>query len=147
MKEQGDFTAVQSELINWPVFTLMRETLGMHFIRLLGYLRDDGTKSVSAIEAALHSADSSRIVIPAHTLKSEAAQFGADQLSMLAEEIEIASRHYVEIQRDPSDLTDKITALRPLLENSLSALEDGKSLLVHRLPLHPLPFPARERTP
>lgn len=134
MKEHGNFTVAQTELINWLTFAEMRETLGPHFARLLGYFREDGTKSVAAIEQALQQKDSSKIVIPAHTLKGEAAQFGADRLSLLAEEIEITSRHFVEIHQDPSELVEKIAEMRPLFEESLSLLEAEASPLVKRQP-------------
>jgi histidine phosphotransfer protein HptB len=121
-----------NDLIDWKSFTETRTLLGAGFVRILGYFREDGTKSVAAIEEAMRLRDSSKLVIPAHTLKGEAWQFGADRLAMLAEEIEVAARHYVEIHQDPSDLVEKVVELRPIFEATLAALETEASPLVER---------------
>ncbi|MGB5076548.1 MAG: Hpt domain-containing protein [Sphingorhabdus sp.] len=122
------------DLIDWKTFTETRNLLGAGFVRILGYFREDGTKSVAAIEQAMRMKDSSQLVMPAHTLKGESWQFGADKLAMLAEEIEVASRHYVEIQQDPSELVEKVVQLRPIFEATLAALETEASPLVERRP-------------
>jgi HPt (histidine-containing phosphotransfer) domain-containing protein len=109
--------------------------LGAGFVRILGYFLEDGTKSVAAIEEAMRLKDSAKLVMPAHTLKGEAWQFGANRLALLAEEIEVAARHYVEIQIDPSELVEKVVHLRPLFEATVSALEAETSPLVERRPV------------
>jgi len=78
--------------------------------------------------------DFAKLVMPAHTLKGEAWQFGANRLALLAEEIEVAARHYVEIQIDPSELVEKVVRLRPLFEATVLALE-ATSPLVERRPV------------
>lgn len=123
-----------AELIDWKVFAETRGLLGADFARILGYFREDGTKSVNEIEEAMRTKDSRRLVIPAHTLKGEAWQFGAGRLAMLAEELEIAARHYVEIQQDPSDLLEKAVELRPLFEATINALDKEANPLVTRRP-------------
>ena len=125
-------TPVADEDINWTVFGEARSALGESFVRILGYFREDGTKSVAAIETAMRERNSANLVLPAHTLKGEGYQFGAEKLAELAEEIEIAARHYVEIRQDPQDLLEKIVQLRPLFERTLSALEREVSPLVER---------------
>lgn len=122
------------DLIDWKTFTETRNLLGAGFVRILGYFREDGTKSVAAIEEAMRLKDSSKLVIPAHTLKGESWQFGADSLALLAEEIEVAARHYVEIQIDPSELVEKVVRLRPVFEATLAALETEASPLMERRP-------------
>jgi HPt (histidine-containing phosphotransfer) domain-containing protein len=122
------------DLIDWKTFTETRNLLGAGFVRILGYFREDGTKSVAAIEEAMRLKDSSKLVIPAHTLKGESWQFGADSLALLAEEIEVAARHYVEIQIDPSELVEKVVRLRPIFEATLAALESEASPLMERRP-------------
>jgi HPt (histidine-containing phosphotransfer) domain-containing protein len=109
--------------------------LGAGFVRILGYFLEDGTKSVAAIEEAMRLKDSAKLVMPAHTLKGEAWQFGANRLALLAEEIEVAARHYVEIQIDPSELVEKVVHLRPTFEATVSALEAETSPLVERRPV------------
>jgi histidine phosphotransfer protein HptB len=120
------------EDINWTTFTETRTVLGDSFVRVLGYFREDGTKSVADIEAAMRERNSAKLVLPAHTLKGEGYQFGADRLAALAEEIEIAARHYVEIRQDPEDLLEKVVQLRPLFERTMAALEAEASPLVER---------------
>jgi len=122
-------------LIDWNAFGETRNLLGAGFVRILGYFLEDGTKSVAAIEEAMRLKDSAKLVMPAHTLKGEAWQFGANRLALLAEEIEVAARHYVEIQIDPSELVEKVVHLRPTFEATVSALEAETSPLVERRPV------------
>ena len=122
-------------LIDWNAFAETRNLLGAGFVRILGYFLEDGTKSVAAIEEAMRLKDSAKLVMPAHTLKGEAWQFGANRLALLAEEIEVAARHYVEIQIDPSELVEKVVHLRPLFEATVLALEAETSPLVERRPV------------
>jgi HPt (histidine-containing phosphotransfer) domain-containing protein len=122
-------------LIDWKAFGETRNLLGAGFVRILGYFLEDGTKSVAAIEEAMRLKDSAKLVMLAHTLRGEAWQFGANRLALLAEEIEVAARHYVEIQIDPSELVEKVVHLRPLFEATVSALEAETSPLVERRPV------------
>ena len=122
-------------LIDWNAFGETRNLLGAGFVRILGYFLEDGTKSVAAIEEAMRLKDSAKLVMPAHTLKGEAWQFGANRLAVLAEEIEVAARHYVEIQIDPSELVEMVVHLRPLFEATVLALEAETSPLVERRPV------------
>ncbi len=121
--------------MDWNAFAETRNLLGAGFVRILGYFLEDGTKSVAAIEEAMRLKDSAKLVMPAHTLKGEAWQFGANRLALLAEEIEVAARHYVEIQIDPSELVEKVVHLRPLFEATVLALEAETSPLVERRPV------------
>jgi histidine phosphotransfer protein HptB len=125
-------SAVAEDVINWTAFAETRGALGEAFVRILGYFREDGTKSVAEIENAMRDRSSARLILPAHTLKGEGYQFGAEKLAELAEEIEVAARHYVEIQQDPSELLEKIVQLRPLFELTLETLEREVSPLVER---------------
>lgn len=122
------------DLIDWKTFTETRNLLGAGFVRILGYFREDGTKSVAAIEEAIRLRDSTKLVMPAHTLKGESWQFGAEKLAMLSEEIEVAARHYVEIHQDPAELVEKVVELRPIFEATLAALENEASPLLERRP-------------
>ncbi|MES1115673.1 Hpt domain-containing protein, partial [Limosilactobacillus fermentum] len=81
-------TLDETILIDWNVFTRARAELGAGFVRILGYFREDGVKSVAAIETAMRARNAAAMVIPAHTLKGEARQFGAEPLAILAERIE-----------------------------------------------------------
>lgn len=125
-------TQIADDVINWTAFSETRGALGDAFVRILGYFREDGTKSVAAIEDAMRERNSAKLVLPAHTLKGEGYQFGAEKLAELAEEIEVAARHYVELQQDPSELLEKVVQLRPLFELTLETLEREVSPLVER---------------
>src|SRR3546814_11159229 len=71
-------------LVDWDEFRATRGQLGTAFVRILGYFREDGVKSVVAIEEAMRARDARGLVMPAHTLKSEARQYGAAKLAALA---------------------------------------------------------------
>lgn len=127
-------TYMAEELINWETFAQTRVLLGAGFVRILGYFREDGMKSVAALEEAMRLNDSAKLVLPTHTLKGESWQFGAERLATLCEEIEVSARHYVEIRQDPSDLVEKAAQLRPMFEATLAALEKEASPLMERRP-------------
>lgn len=119
-------------LVDWDEFRATRNQLGAAFVRILGYFREDGIKSVTAIEEAMRARDARRLVMPAHTLKSEARQFGAEKLGALAEDIEMFARHCVEAQTSPEEYLPRIVGLRPLFEQTLTALEREANPLVQR---------------
>ena len=58
-------------LVNGAAFAQARTELGGNFIRILGYFREDGVKSVSQIEEAMRAHSAAAMVLPAHTLKGE----------------------------------------------------------------------------
>jgi histidine phosphotransfer protein HptB len=126
MMDQGQ------DLVDWDEFRAGRAQLGAAFVRILGYFREDGTKSVLAIEAAMRDADSRGLVMPAHTLKGEARQFGAEKLASLAEEIENFARRCVEMRVTPEEYLPKVVGLRPLFNATLEALERESNPLVQR---------------
>ncbi len=123
-----------STLINWPAFAQARSELGAGFGRILGYFREDGVKSVAAIEAAMRAGNAAAMVIPAHTLKGEARQFGAEPLADRAEAIETIARDCVEMQDTPEEALEHIVQLRPLFEETLTLLEREANPLVARKP-------------
>jgi HPt (histidine-containing phosphotransfer) domain-containing protein len=122
----------EQNLVNWNEFNAVREQLGANFARILHYFREDGIKSVEKIEQAMHEKVSVALIVPAHTLKGEALQFGAKPLSALAEKIEMTARHLVEIQQTPEQLIPEAAQLRPIFEATLDALERATNPLVQR---------------
>jgi HPt (histidine-containing phosphotransfer) domain-containing protein len=122
------------ELIDWTKFSRMRAELGANFVRILGYFREDGEKSVAAIEDAMHREDTAALVIPAHTIKSEARQFGAELLGQLAEEIEFAARSALESQLFPSHMLPQVARLRPVYTETIERLERETNPLRQRRP-------------
>lgn len=121
-------------LVNWAAFGQARSELGANFVRILGYFREDGVKSVSQIEQAMRAGSAAAMVIPAHTLKGESLQFGAEVLGELAEEIENIARLCVERHDTPNDALERIVKLRPLFESTLEMLEREANPLVARRP-------------
>lgn len=123
-----------STLVDWLAFGQARSELGAGFVRILGYFREDGVKSVSAIEQAMRGHNSAAIVIPAHTLKGEARQFGAEPLAALAEQIEEIARDCVEHQDTCEEALELVVRLRPLFFETLTLLEREANPLVSRNP-------------
>ena len=98
----------------WAKFQQMRTELGASFVRILSYFREDGEKAVEKIEQAMHRRDAAALVLPAHTLKAEARQFGAEPVAALAEEIEEAGRRGAQRALFPDDILPQVAQLRPL---------------------------------
>jgi histidine phosphotransfer protein HptB len=121
-----------STLVNWTDFQRARAARGAGFVRILGYFREDGIKSVAAIEAAMRAGNSAALVIPAHTLKGESRQFGAEPLGDLAETIEMHARLCVERHQTPEQALEHVVQLRPLFDATLALLEREANPLVER---------------
>lgn len=123
-----------STLVDWRAYAAARAELGGAFVRILGYFREDGVKSVAAMETAMRANAAAQLVIPAHTLKGEARQFGAEPLADLAERIETIARDCVEVQDTPEQALPLVAQLRPLFEETLKLLEREASPLAERRP-------------
>jgi HPt (histidine-containing phosphotransfer) domain-containing protein len=121
--------------MDWAMFTRTRAELGAGFVRIIGYFREDGEKSVARIEDAMQRKDTTALVIPAHTLKSEARQFGAEALGELAEEIEYSARRAIEMRLFPDDLIPAVARLRPVYIETMALLEKEINPLVDRRPV------------
>jgi HPt (histidine-containing phosphotransfer) domain-containing protein len=109
-----------ADIVEWSAYQRARSELGDDFVRILAYFREDGIKSVGAIEAAMRTGDAVALVIPAHTLKGEARQFGA---MPLAELIEMTARRCIEDHQGPDELIETVVKLRPLFERTLELCE------------------------
>lgn len=121
-----------STLVDWAAYQRSRTELGAQFVRILGYFREDGVKSVAAIEAAMRAQNAAALVIPAHTLKGESRQFGAEPLGALAEVIEEIARDCVETRDTPEQALEPVAQLRPLFEQTLALLEREANPIVER---------------
>ncbi len=120
------------DIIDWTAFQTARSELGGDFIRILGYFREDGVKSVAAIETAVRANNAVAMVMPAHTLKGEARQFGADALGDLAEVIEAEARQCIEWGHAPDGAIAHVVKLRPLFRATLEAFDKETNPLVER---------------
>jgi HPt (histidine-containing phosphotransfer) domain-containing protein len=130
MDEATDETA--EAIVDWSTFGAVRAELGASFVRILGYFREDGEKSVAKIEAAMHAKDATAMVIPAHTMKSEARQFGAVPLAVLAEEIETSARRGIETRLFPDEILPQVAQLRLLYLRTINLLEQRANPLIQR---------------
>ena len=121
-----------SDIVDWVHFEKSRAELGPGFIRILSYFREDGVKSVAQIEQAMRDQDTVALVIPAHTLKGEARQFGAEPLAVIAELIEQTARICVETHRFPDELVPEVVQLRKLFNETIDLFEKATNPLVTR---------------
>ena len=123
------------DIVDWITFRQARAELGAGFVRILGYFREDGTKSVAKIEDAMRKRDAAALVLPAHTLKGESRQFGAAPLGELAEKIEMTARRCVEDRDTPDELVHDVVRLKPLFEETLALFDRETNPLVDRRPM------------
>jgi HPt (histidine-containing phosphotransfer) domain-containing protein len=121
-----------TDIVDWVHFEKSRAELGPGFIRILSYYREDGAKSVAAIEQAMHSQDTVALVIPAHTLKGESRQFGAEPLAAVAELIEQTARFCIETHRFPDELVPEVVELRRLWNQTIELFEQATNPLQTR---------------
>ena len=121
-----------SDIVDWVHFEKSRAELGPGFIRILSYFREDGAKSVYAIEQAMHEQDTVALVIPSHTLKGEARQFGAEPLAVVAERIEQTARFCIETHRFPDELVPDVVELRRLWSRTIELFDKATNPLQSR---------------
>jgi HPt (histidine-containing phosphotransfer) domain-containing protein len=120
-------------IVDWGHFDRNRDELGPGFIKILGYFREDGVKSIARIEDAMRSHDTTALVVPAHTLKGEAHQLGAQSLARVAELIESTARLCIETRRFPDELVPQVVELRRLFEQTLAAFDQETNPLQRRV--------------
>lgn len=124
----------QTDLVDRTEFARARAELGSAFMRILGYFREDGVKSISAIEDAFRARSAAALVTPAHTLKGESLQFGAFRLSLMAQDIEMTARRCVEMHEAPDELIETVVALRPCFTETMAVLDRDANPLATRRP-------------
>lgn len=122
----------EQDIVDWVHFEHSRAELGPGFIRILSYFREDGTKSVAQIEQAMREQNTTGLVIPAHTLKGEARQLGAETLAKMAELIETTARFCVETHRFPDELVKEVVELRQLFERTVAIFDKATNPLMSR---------------
>ena len=120
------------EIVDWAHFERSRSELGPGFIRILSYFKEDGVKSISQIEEAMREENTPALVIPAHTLKGEARQLGAEPLAKIAELIETTARFCVENHRFPDELVPDVVELRALFNETVELFDKATNPLKTR---------------
>ena len=119
-------------IVDWVHFEKSRSDLGPGFIRILSYFKEDGVKSIAQIEQAMRDEDTVALVIPAHTLKGESRQLGAEPLAKIAELIETTARFCIESHRFPDELVPQVVELRRLFDQTVELFEKATNPLVSR---------------
>ena len=80
----------------------------------------------------MHAQDTTALVIPAHTIKGEARQFGAKPLGDLAELIESTARLCIETRRFPDELVPQVVELRRLFARTVELFDKATNPLLSR---------------
>ena len=122
------------DIVDWAYFEKSRTELGSGFIRILSYFKEDGVKSIAQIESAMREQNTPALVLPAHTLKGESRQLGAEPLAVIAELIEQTARVCVETHRFPDELVPQVVELRRLFNETVELFEKATNPLVSRNP-------------
>jgi len=120
------------DIIDWAHFEKSRAELGPGFIRILSYFKEDGVKSIQQIEQAMHEQNTPALVIPAHTLKGESRQLGAEPLAKVAELIEQTARFCVETHRFPDELVPQVVELRRMFNETVQLFDKATNPLMTR---------------
>ena len=72
------------------------------------------------------------LVIPAHTLKGESRQLGAEPLAKVAELIESTARFCLESRRFPDELVPEVVELRRLFDATIDLFDKATNPLMTR---------------
>ena len=122
----------QPDIVDWVLFEKNRAELGPGFIRIINYFREDGAKSVAQIEQAMRDENTTGLVLPAHTIKGEARQLGAEPLAVIAELIESTARLCIETHRFPDELVPQVVDMRRLFNETVELFDKATNPLVTR---------------
>ncbi len=124
-------------IVDWVHFEKSRSELGPGFIRILAYFKEDGVKSIAEIEKAMRDQNTTGLVLPAHTLKGESRQLGAEPVAKIAELIETTARFCIETHRFPDELVPEVVELRRLFSETVEQFEKATNPLMTRAPAGP----------
>ena len=124
-------------IVDWAHFEKSRSELGPGFIRILAYFKEDGVKSIAEIEKAMRDQNTTGLVLPAHTLKGESRQLGAEPVAKIAELIETTARLCMETHRFPDELVPDVVELRRLFSETVELFEKATNPLMTRTPAGP----------
>lgn len=122
------------DIVDWAHFERTRTELGPAFIRILSYFREDGEKSIAQIEHAMREQNTTALVLPAHTLKGESRQLGAEPVAKIAELIETTARFSMESRRFPDELVPQVVELRKLFNSTVELFDKATNPLMTRTP-------------
>jgi signal transduction histidine kinase/CheY-like chemotaxis protein/HPt (histidine-containing phosphotransfer) domain-containing protein len=86
-------SVIQTPVLDTTVLDELLEVVGMETARIIGLFLEDAPTLIASLEAAAAASDLAALRMPAHTLKSSAANVGAMNLSAAAQRIELGSRN------------------------------------------------------
>ncbi len=110
-------------VIEKQTFDELKQMSGADFINeLIDTFLDDAPKLVTAIRSALAARDADSFRRAAHSLKSNAATFGAVALAELAKELEKLGK-----ENRLTDTGDRLTALEEAVQSASEELRGLKS--------------------
>jgi HPt (histidine-containing phosphotransfer) domain-containing protein len=111
-------------LINEADLAVVRREIGPALPRILGYYRQDGVTSITAIEDAMAEHNAAAMILPAHSLKGESRQFGAERMAEIAEHLETTARQCVEDRTAlPDALAVDVGMMRACFRDTVALLE------------------------
>ncbi len=104
-------------VINLNTFHALKETTGAEFVsELMDTFLEDTPKLVMELRSALTSKDADAFRRAAHSIKSNAATFGAEQLADLARELESLGRE------NDLEIGNRLAALEEAFQKAQSQL-------------------------
>jgi HPt (histidine-containing phosphotransfer) domain-containing protein len=111
-------------LINEADLAVVRREIGPALPRIFGYYRQDGVTSITAIEDAMAERNAAAMILPAHSLKGESRQFGAERMAEIAEHLETTARQCVEDRSAlPDALAVDVGMMRACFRDTVALLE------------------------
>ena len=106
--------------INRPVFTELQDTMGSDFAEeLVATFLDEAPGILAELRSAAAGGEQDRFRRAAHSIKSNANIFGADDLAALARQLEIAG-----LSADPAANAAQLATLDAQYERTAAALRD-----------------------
>lgn len=111
-------------LLNEADLATARRDLADALPRIFGYFRQDGARAIGIIERAMQERNAAEVVLPAHGMKGEARQLGAERLAELALHLEMGARRCIEERTAlPEELADEARALRSVFHDTMTQLD------------------------
>lgn len=120
----GEVTGLKSAVLDMEAIEDARDSMKDKFATMVGYYLEDSTDCVSQIDDAVSSGTFSKLVAPAHMLKSSSRLLGAMDVADLAMQMEEKSRLLGEDGQGDVDFAALAGALGVALKAAHIELED-----------------------
>ncbi len=109
-----------SQIINLSSVEDARTIMQDKFPLMIEYFLEDAATYINSIDEGLAANDAEKVQAPAHTIKSSAAQIGADKVSDLAKQIECMAK---DIMNSNSQDFQEISSLCKKLKEAFAETE------------------------